>query len=207
MGMGQEPSIKTAETVVTNQDPSGVIDPTSNTTLNPAGTITLSLAIDDADLRDHLVVTFAKTGNLECPDMISEASTSKLLYEIELKGQNVTEPSLMAIAGEDGVARRVFVTPCPSPNFRDYAVWVGLVTETVQNLKARSVALYPCHGSLTDENSFELVGQLVRALLDAKCTDSVALIVGRYNYNKLLNLALELKTELKSETTSIRVVH
>ncbi len=207
MGMGQEPSIKTAETVLTTQDSSGVIDPTSNTKLNPAGTITLSLAIDDADLRDHLVVTFAKTGNLECPDMISEASTSKLLYEIELKGQNVTEPSLMAIAGEDGVARRVFVTPCPAPNFRDYAVWVGLVTETVQNLKARSVALYPCHGSLTDENSFELVGQLVRALLDAKCADSVALIVGRYNYNKLLNLALELKTELKSETTSIRVVH
>jgi hypothetical protein len=113
----------------------------------------------------------------------------------------------MAIAGDDGVARRVFVTPCPAPNFRDYAVWVGLVSETVQNLKARNVALYPCHGSLTDENTFELVSQLMRALLDGNSSDNVALIVGRYNYNKLLNLLLELKSELKNENTSIKVVH
>lgn len=207
MGIGTEPSVETTDTPTTKQG--SVINPTDNTssTTQPSETITLSLAVDDADLRDHLVVTFAKNGALECPDMISEPSTSKLLYEIELKGQNVTEPSLMAIAGDDGVARRVFITPCPAPNFRDYAVWVGLVTETVQNLKARSIALYPCHGSLTDENSFELVGQLVRALLDAKCADNVALIVGRYNYNKLVNLALELKTELKSDTMSIRVIH
>jgi hypothetical protein len=206
MGIGTEPSVETTDAPTTKQGSAVATDDTSSTS-QPAETITLSLAVDDADLRDHLVITFAKNGALECPDMISEASTSKLLYEIELKGQNVTEPSLMAIAGEDGVARRVFITPCPAPNFRDYAVWVGLVTDTVQNLKARSVALYPCHGSLTDENSFELVGQLVRALLDAKCADNVALIVGRYNYNKLVNLALELKTELKSDTMSIRVIH
>lgn len=206
MGIGTEPSVETTDTPTTKQGSVNSTDNTSSTT-QPSETITLSLAVDDADLRDHLVVTFAKNGALECPDMISEPSTSKLLYEIELKGQNVTEPSLMAIAGEDGVVRRVFITPCPAPNFRDYAVWVGLVTETVQNLKARSIALYPCHGSLTDENSFELVGQLVRALLDAKCADNVALIVGRYNYNKLVNLALELKTDLKSDTMSIRVIH
>jgi hypothetical protein len=206
MGIGAEPSVETTDTPITTQSSVNATGNTSSTA-QPTETITLSLAVDDADLRDHLVITFAKNGALECPDMISEASTSKLLYEIELKGQNVTEPSLMAIAGDDGVARRVFITPCPAPNFRDYAVWVGLVSETVQNLKARNVALYPCHGSLTDENSFELVGQLVRALLDAKCADNVALIVGRYNYNKLVNLALELKTELKSDTMSIRVIH
>lgn len=170
-------------------------------------TITLSLAIDDFDLTNYLVVTFAKNGSLQCPDMLLENSTSKLLYDIEQKGQDVTEPSLMAIAGDDGVARRVFVTPCPAPNFRDYAVWVGLVSETVQNLKSRNVALYPCHGSLTDENTFELVSQLMRALLDGNSADNVALIVGRYNYNKLLNLLLELKSELKNENTSIKVVH
>ena len=206
MGIGTEPSVETTDAPTTKLS-SVTANDNASTIAQPVETITLSIAVDDADLRDHLVVTFAKNGALECPDMISEPSTSKLLYEIELKGQNVAEPSLMAIAGDDGVARRVFITPCPAPNFRDYAVWVGLVTETVQNLKARSVALYPCHGSLTDENSFELVGQLVRALLDAKCTDHVALIVGRYNYNKLVNLALELKTELKSDTMSIRVIH
>jgi hypothetical protein len=170
-------------------------------------TITLSLVIDDFDLTNYLVITFAKNGSLQCPDMLLENSTSKLLYDIEQKGQDVTEPSLMAIAGNDGVARRVFVTPCPAPNFRDYAVWVGLVSETVQNLKARNVALYPCHGSLTDENTFELVSQLMRSLLDGNSADNVALIVGRYNYNKLLNLLLELKSELKNEKTSIKVVH
>lgn len=185
------------------------VDPTRPTqeTTAKSRTITLSLAIDDVDLTDHLVVTFAKNGLLDCPNMLTENSTSKLLYEIEKNGQKVEEPSLMAIADDHGQARRVFVTPCPSPNFRDYAVWVGLVAETVQNLKARNVALYPCHGSLTDENTFELIAQLVRSLLDANSAESVALIVGRYNYNKLLNLALELKNEFTSDTTTINVVH
>jgi hypothetical protein len=169
--------------------------------------ITISLAVNDRDIADHLVITFAKKGAVACPEMLEETSTSRLLYELELKGQSVLEPSLMGIAGEDGEARRVFVTPCPGDNFRDYAVWVGLVSETVSNLKVRKVALYPCPGALSDENSFELTSQLVRALIEANAADEVALIVGRYNYNKLLNMALELKSELKTPTTSIHVIH
>lgn len=178
-----------------------------NSGADAARSITLSIAMDDFDLTNHLVVTFAKNGSLECPEMLLEDSISRLLYDIELKGQNVVEPSLMAIAGDDGLARRVFITPCPAPNFRDYAVWVGLVSETIQNLKARDVALYPCHGSLTDENTFELIAQLVRALIDSKSTENVAFIVGRYNYNKVLNLLLELKNELKTDAITIKVVH
>ena len=169
--------------------------------------ITLSLAISDSDITDHLVITFAKNGAVACPQMLEETSTSKLLYELERKGQNVKEPSLMGIAGDDGEARRVFVTPCPEDNFRDYAVWVGLVTDTVSQLKVRKVALYPCPGALSDENSFELTSQLVRALIEANAADQVAFVVGRYNYNKLLNMALELKNELKTPTTSIHVLH
>jgi hypothetical protein len=108
MGIGTEPSVETTDTPTTTQSSVNTTGSTSSTA-QPTETITLSLAVDDADLRDHLVITFAKNGALECPDMISEPSTSKLLYEIELKGQNVTEPSLMAIASEDGVARRVLL--------------------------------------------------------------------------------------------------
>lgn len=169
--------------------------------------IVISLAVNDQDIADHLVVTFAKKGAVACAEMIEETSTSKLLYEIELKGQSVHEPSLMGVATEDGEARRVFVTPCPGDNFRDYAVWVGMVTETVSNLKVRKVALYPCPGALNDESSFELTSQLVRALIEANAADEVALIVGRYNYNKLLNMALELKSELKTASNSIHVIH
>lgn len=169
--------------------------------------ITISLAVHDTDITDHLVITFAKNGAVACAEMLEENSTSKLLYELELRGQNVKEPSLMGIAGEDGEARRVFVTPCPSDNFRDYAVWVGLVTDTVINLKMRKVALYPCPGALSDENSFELTSQLVRALIEADAADHVAFVVGRYNYNKLLNMALDLKNELKTPTTTIHVLH
>ena len=169
--------------------------------------ITLLLAVDDQDLTDHVVVTFAKRGSVACNDMLTENSTSRLLYELERHGQNVTEPSLMGIATEAGEARRVFVTPCPEDNFRDYAVWVGMVTETIINMKARKIALYPCPGALTEENAFELTCQLVRSLLEANAADQVAFIVGRYNYNKLLNIALELKNELKTPATDIQVIH
>jgi len=173
----------------------------------PSAGITLLLALDDHDISDHLVITFAKQGPVACPDMLEENSTSRLLYELECQGQNVIEPSLMGIASETGEARRVFVTPCPADNFRDYAVWVGMVTETVINMKARKIALYPCPGALTDENAFELTSQLVRSLLEANAADQVAFVVGRYNYNRLLNMALELKAELKTPTSAIHVIH
>jgi hypothetical protein len=199
----------TTDTRHLNSDPA-IISTTSQSsvTLNPdTQNITITLAVDDCDLTDQLVITFAKSGSVACPEMLEGHSTSRLLYELERNGQNVTEPTLMAIADDDGIARRVFITPCPGANFRDYAVWVGLVTETVQNLKARKVALYPCPGSLSDDNVFELIAQLVRSLIEAKCTENIALIVGRYNYNRLLNLALELKTELRAPSTLIQVIH
>lgn len=169
--------------------------------------VTITLAIDDRDLVDHLVITFAKNGSVNCPTMLESQSTSKLLFELENYGQNVTEPSMMAIADDQGYARRVFVTPCPNANFRDYAVWVGLVTDTVVNLKSRNIALYPCPGALSDESTFDLMSQLVRSLIEANAVDNVALIVGRYNYNRLLNIALDLKSELKSPSNPIQVIH
>jgi hypothetical protein len=169
--------------------------------------LTISLAVIDKDISDHLVVTFAKPGAVTCPEMLSNDSTSRLLYDIEQKGQNITEASLMGIADDTGEARRLFVTPCPGENFRDYAVWVGMVTETVVNLKARKIALYPCPGALSEENAFALTCQLVRSLIEAKASDHVALVVGRYNYNKILNMALELKAELKSSEMPVQVIH
>jgi len=199
----------TTDTRQVNADPAIISTTThASITSNPdTQNITITLAVDDFDLTDQLVITFAKSGSVACPEMLDGHSTSRLLYEIEQKGQDVTEPTLMAIAGDDGVARRVFITPCPGANFRDYAVWVGLVTETIQNLKALKVALYPCPGSLSDDNVFELIAQLVRSIIEAKCSENIALIVGRYNYNRLLNLALELKTELRTPSTMIQVIH
>jgi len=139
--------------------------------------------------------------------MISSDSTARLLYEIEKKGQTVTEPSLMGIAGDDGEARRLFVTPCPDNNFRDFAVWVGMVTDTVINLRSRKIALYPCPGALHDDEAFDLMSQLIRSLIEAKACDNIALVVGRYPYNKLLNSALELRSELKSSELPIQIIH
>jgi hypothetical protein len=169
--------------------------------------ITLSLAVDDLDITDHLVITFAKAGTVPCQGMLEQGSTSHLLYELERHGQNVTEPFLMAIASEDGQARRTYVTPCPGDNFRDYAVWVGMVTETILNLKARNVALYPCIGALSNVNALELTSQLVRSIIEADAADNVAFIVGRYDYTGLLNMALELKSELKTAAKSIQIIH
>jgi hypothetical protein len=185
---------------------------TSTTNATPVSTrhdqgIKLSLAVDDRDITDHLVITFAKNGTVPYQEMLEQGSTSHLLYELERHGQNVTEPFLMAIAGEDGSSRRIFVTPCPDDNFRDYAVWVGMVTETIVNLKSRNVALYPCVGAISNTNAVELTCQLVRSLIEANAADSVAFIVGRYDYTNLLNMALELKTELQTSDHSIQIIH
>ena len=181
-------------------------DVTPMTTLPESG-IRITLAVDDLDIIDHLVVTFAKNGTIKSQDMLEQGSTSHLLYELERHGQNVTEPFLMAIAGDDGQARRVFVTPCPGDNFRDYAVWVGLVTETILNLKSRDIALYPCIGAISNANALELTSQLGRSLIEAKAADSVAFIVGRYDYTNLLNIALDLKAELQTSSHSIQIIH
>jgi hypothetical protein len=185
----------------------GKLPPSDVPTVNFNAGLTISLALNDQDISDHLLITFAKPGAVTCPEMLNEDSTARLLYEIEQKGQNVTEAALIGIADGSGEARRLFVTPCPGDNFRDYAVWVGMVTETVINLKARKIALYPCPGALTEENAFDLTCQLVRSLMEAKATDHIALVVGRYNYNKILNMALELRAELKSSDLPVQIIH
>ena len=176
-------------------------------TLSLSGGVTISLAHRESDLFQKLVVCFTKKGSISCERLMTCSSTLDMLALAEMEGTSLSEPALLAITGEDEIARTVYMTPAPGANFRDFAVWVGSVTETVGYLKARSVAIYLAKDSLDSSDIAELTCQFVRSLVEAKAVDEVSLFIGRHDYNQTLNLALSLKNELNSSEVTVTVLH
>ena len=125
--------------------------------------VTLTVARSEAAIRGHVIVTFAKHGPLGCSDLLKCATTFELLSRAESEGVKIVEPALLATIDDQGIARTVYLTPRPDPQFRDYAHWVGTVTEVLNSLKAQQVGLYLCNDSLEKGALSDLVCQLVRS--------------------------------------------
>lgn len=169
--------------------------------------VTLTVARSEATIAGHVIFTFAKKGPLTCHDLLKCESTFALLSKLEAEGAHLSEPALLATVDEDGTARSVYITPKPDPQFRDYAVWVGMVNETITQLKAKQVGFYLCKDSLEPEALSDLASQAVRSLIEARSVRDICLIVGRHAYNEVLSTALTLKQELDSTQASVHVLH
>lgn len=179
----------------------------SEPTMNQTGTVTLTVARHEDTIAGHVVVTFAKPGTLSCHDLLSCKSTSELLLRAERDGVKTDEAALVATVDDYGVARTVYVTPQPQNNFRDFAIWVGNVTDTLANLKARNIGFYLCKDSLATDSLADLMSQVIRSIVEIKLADDICLIVGNHAYNEILNTALALKQELDGVSGKVHVLH
>ncbi|MCX6124575.1 MAG: hypothetical protein NTV34_07465, partial [Proteobacteria bacterium] len=110
--------------------------------------VTLTVARSESAIIGHVIVTFAKHGQITCSDLLKCATMFELLSRAESEGVKIAEPALLATIDDQGIARTVYLTPRPDPQFRDYAQWVGTVTEVLSSLKAQQVGLYLCKDSL-----------------------------------------------------------
>lgn len=204
--MEQIPEITDTPTVLQGTNsPSAALNIGVEPLLDNAVTITVARA--EANIAGHVIVTFAKKGPLTCPDLLKARTTFELLSRAEREGVDISEPALLATIDDFGVARSVYLTPRPDSQFRDFAVWVGTVTETLGNLKATQVGLYLCKDSLEADALSDLVSQAVRSLVEAKVAKDICLIVGNHAYNEVLATALTLKHELDGGQTSVHVLH
>lgn len=169
--------------------------------------VTITVARAESNIAGHVIVSFAKKGPLTCRDLLKEKTTFDLLSKAESEGVEIAEPALLATIDDKGMARTVYLTPRPDPQFRDFAVWVGMVTETLTNLKASQVGIYLCKDSLQPDMISDLVSQAVRSLVEAKAARDICLIVGKHAYNEVLSTALLLKQELDGGQASVHVLH
>lgn len=169
--------------------------------------VTLTVARAESTILGHVIVTFAKKGSLTCQDLLKCKTTFELLTKAEQEGVSISEPALLATIDDNDVARTVYITPKPDHQFRDFAVWIGMVTETLANLKATQVGLYLCKESLDGDIISDLVSQVVRSLVDTKGIRDICLVVGRHAYNEVLSTALTLKHELDGTQASVHVLH
>lgn len=186
--------------------PMNLVTP-SEPTMNQNGNVTLTVARHEDTIAGHLIVTFAKRGSLTCSDLLSCKSTSELLLRAEKEGTKTDEPALLATVDDHGTARTVYLTPLPNNNFRDFAIWVGQVTDTLTNLKARNLGFYLCKESLGADALSELMGQVIRSIVEAKLADDICLVVGNHAYNEILETALSLKHELDGVVGKVHVLH
>lgn len=198
----------------TDQEPQStpVIGPiglvtTLEPTMDQAGTVTLTVARHEDTIAGHVIVTFAKQGSLTCHDLLNCKSTSELLLRAERDGIKTDEPALLATVDDYGVARTVYLTPLPNNNFRDFAVWVGQVTETLTNLKSRNIGFYLCRDSLKADALSDLISQVIRSIVETKIADDICLVVGNHAYNEILSTALTLKHELDGVSGKVHVLH
>ena len=179
----------------------------SEPTMNQSGNVTLTVARHEDTIAGHLIVTFAKRGTLTCSDLLGCKSTSELLIRAEKEGTKTDEPALLATVDDYGVARTVYLTPLPNNNFRDFAIWVGQVTDTLTNLKARNLGFYLCKDSLNTDALSDLMAQVIRSIVEAKLADDICLVVGNHAYNEILDTALTLKHELDGVVGKVHVLH
>jgi hypothetical protein len=202
--MERTPDISTPSSQQEGHGPS-IIRQVTSENLNPS--VTLTVARAESTILGHVIVTFAKKGNLSCKDLLNCPTTFALLSKAEDEGVDITEPALLATIDDQGVGRSVYLTPRPDPQFRDFAVWIGNVTETLSNLKTKQVGLYLCKDSLDHDSLNDLVCQVIRSLVEAGIVQDICLIVGRHGYNDVLATALSLKHELDGPRASIHVLH
>lgn len=179
----------------------------SEPTMDQHATVTLTVARHEDTIAGHLIVTFAKKGSLSCSDLLSCKSTSELLLRAEKDGTKLDEPALLATVDDYGVARTVYLTPMPANNFRDFAIWVGQVTDTLSNLKTKNVGFYLCRDSLNTDALSDLMSQVIRSIVETKLVNDICLVVGNHAYNEILDTALALKHELDGVAGKVHVLH
>lgn len=179
----------------------------SEPTMDQHGNVTLTVARHEDTIAGHLIVTFAKKGTLTCSDLLSCKSTSELLLRAEKEGTKTDEPALLATVDDYGVARTVYLTPMPAANFRDFAIWVGQVTDTLTHLKSKNIGFYLCKDSLNADALSDLMSQVIRSIVETKLVDDICLVVGNHAYNEILNTALALKHELDGVAGKVHVLH
>jgi hypothetical protein len=203
--MDHIPEITTAPTSDTSRSPSINSEP-PNDQLRTSN-FTLRVARTEDDIADHFVVTFAKSGTLTIQDLLKEPSISQLLQSAENFGVNISEPALLAVADDVSQARTIYLTPTPNNSFRDFAVWVGHVSHTIEQLKTKKVGLYLCKDSLPSEQLKELINQTIRVFVENKIANDICLIVGQHAYTDILSTALQLKQELDGPYAALHILH
>lgn len=167
---------------------------------------TINLASDEAEVHTRFWVTFGKAGKLTPGQLLDEPKVSKMMERLSNEGIAESE-SVMLAKTEGDQATLIFVSRIPEGNFRDQAVWVAHVTETLGAWGNRCVGFYfPPHG-LEMHRSSELLAQTIRTLVNENLCDHFYLLVGQHNYNHLLNLSLNLKAELDVGDLSVQINH
>lgn len=168
--------------------------------------VTLRLITDEDDATCNFWMGLCARGSMSPAQLMDAGRVPALLLEAAAKGVNEHEPVMLADTSCEP-PRYVYLTPAPSADFRERAVWLQDLISTIKSWAPLSAGFYISPDLIASKDSQELLGQILREMITHSTTSSFYLLLGAHGMNTILNTALRLKSELDSDTLNILVYH
>jgi hypothetical protein len=151
-------------------------------------------------------VGLSARGPLTPSQLMDVGQVPALLFEAASKGVSEHEPVMLSDTSTQP-PRYVYLTPAPSADFRDRAIWLQELIATIKSWAPLSAGFYISPELIASRESHELLLQILREMIANSTTTNYYLLLGAHGMNAILNAALRLKSELDSDTMVIHVYH
>jgi hypothetical protein len=152
-------------------------------------------------------IGIAGHGEIQAPSLLNHVAIEDLFSEAAVRGIAERE-SVMLTDTLTNPARYIFLMPRPGHDFREISSWIASLVATVRAWSPNSAGFYLAPEVMVANESHDILAQVLRELIATMPnTKSFHLLVGRHSFNRVLNTALRLKSELEGDELNVFVYH
>ncbi len=128
----------------------------------------------------------------------------------EAASRGVNEPGPLILSDTSTKPPRfVYLLPIPTSDPKEREAWTLQILSTVSAWAPPAVGFYIAPELMTTQAAQDLLRSVLTRLIDTDsgCPEEIYLLIGTYGLNALLNVVLQLKGELETETRKLFVHH
>jgi hypothetical protein len=129
------------------------------------------------------------------------------IFQKAAEGGIEEEPPILLTDTQLEPPRYVYLLAVPEDDFRARTIWTQELVRSLRTWAPKTIGFYLAPELLRPRQTDELLGAMLRELIDAAIVEEIFLFVGSYGVNALLNSALRLKAEVESELVNVHVYH
>jgi hypothetical protein len=170
--------------------------------------VTLRLLAPDSEAECNFWVGLTRLGGELTPGQIldDERPIQKIFEDAAEKGIAGNQ-TLLVTDTEKTPPRYMYFLSTPSDEFRERAMWLSELTQTIRSIQPGSIGFYIDPNLAVDDDEHELVLSILRELIRVSDTTDYYLLIGDYGLNTLLNAAVRLRGELLQDSINLYVFH
>lgn len=168
--------------------------------------IAIRLVTREADANCRFWVGLAARGGLSPVALMGERDVGGI-FQKAAQGGIDEEPPILLTDTQLEPPRYVYLLTVPDDDFRARTIWTQELVRSLRTWAPKTIGFYLAPELLRPRQTDELLGAMLRELIDAAIVEEIFLFVGSHGVNALLNSALRLKAEVESELVNVLVYH